>query len=61
LAEGAETIAVYILFCVLPGHAAVIAWTFTAAVAVTAVQRVLGGARSLAPAPAVADAEYRVR
>ena len=39
LAEGAETIAVYVLLCLLPAHAAVIAWVFAAAVAVTAVQR----------------------
>lgn len=45
LAEGAETIAVYVLFCLLPGHATVIAWAFTAAVAVTAVQRVWTGSR----------------
>jgi phosphatidylglycerophosphate synthase len=49
LAEGAETIAVYVLFCLLPGHAALIAWAFTAAVGLTAVQRVRAGARYLTP------------
>lgn len=43
LAEGTETVVVYVLFTVLPQHAAVIAWTFTAAVAVTASQRVALG------------------
>jgi phosphatidylglycerophosphate synthase len=52
LAEGTETVVVYVLFCVLPGHAALIAWIFTAAVAVTAVQRVITGAALLrAPKP----------
>jgi phosphatidylglycerophosphate synthase len=54
LAEGAETITVYVLFCLLPGHAALIAWAFTAAVGVTAVQRVWAGARYLAPIRRVA-------
>lgn len=40
LAEGAETIVVYVLFCVLPGSSSVIAWAFSALVALTAVQRV---------------------
>jgi phosphatidylglycerophosphate synthase len=40
LAEGAETIVVYVLFCLLPGSSATIAWAFAAAVAVTAIQRV---------------------
>lgn len=52
LAEGAETVLVYLLFCLLPGHAELIAWCFTAAVAVTAVQRVMTGVRVLR-APAV--------
>ena len=51
LAEGAETIAVYVLFCLLPADAAPIAWGFAAAVAVTALQRVWVGARLLAGAP----------
>lgn len=40
LAEGTETIIVYVLFCLLPGHAALIAWLFAGAVALTAAQRV---------------------
>ncbi|MGH9171830.1 MAG: CDP-alcohol phosphatidyltransferase family protein [Acidimicrobiales bacterium] len=51
LAEGAETIAVYTLFCLLPGAAAVIAWSFAAAVGVTAVQRIVLGVRLLRPRP----------
>jgi len=47
LAEGAETIVVYILFCLLPGHAALIAWVFAATVGVTAAQRVWIGAKLL--------------
>lgn len=45
VAEGAETIVVYVLWCLLPADAAVIAWAFTAAVGVTALQRVAFGAR----------------
>ena len=53
LAEGTETIAVYVLLFLLPQHATVIVWAFTAAVAITAVQRVVTGLRLLrAPAPA---------
>jgi hypothetical protein len=53
LAEGTETVVVYVLFCLLPGQAAGIAWGFAAAVGVTAVQRVVTGLRLLnAPAPA---------
>jgi phosphatidylglycerophosphate synthase len=47
LAEGTETIAVYILLFLLPGHATVIVWAFTAAVAITAAQRVITGLRLL--------------
>jgi len=47
LAEGTETIAVYVLFCVLPGASAVIAWAFAAIVALTAVQRVAHAASTL--------------
>jgi phosphatidylglycerophosphate synthase len=49
LAEGAETIVVFTLFCLLPGSAEVIAWVFSAAVAVTAAQRVIDGVRLLHP------------
>lgn len=52
LAEGTETIVVYVLFCLFPGHAALIAWLFTAAVAVTAVQRVGIGVAVLRRHPA---------
>src|SRR5262249_37455883 len=47
LAEGTETIAVYVLLFLLPGHATVIVWAFTAAVAITAAQRVFMGLRLL--------------
>ena len=47
LAEGAETMAVYVLLFLLPGDAVVIAWAFAAAVAITAAQRVLLGVRLL--------------
>ncbi len=53
LAEGTETIAVYVLLFLLPRHATVIVWAFTAAVGVTAAQRVIAGWRMLrAPVPA---------
>jgi phosphatidylglycerophosphate synthase len=52
LAEGTETVIVYALLFLLPGHATVIAWAFAAAVAVTAGQRVVAGIRLLrAPVP----------
>jgi phosphatidylglycerophosphate synthase len=47
LAEGTETIAVYILLFLLPGQAVLIVWVFTAVVAVTAAQRVVTGVRLL--------------
>jgi phosphatidylglycerophosphate synthase len=62
LAEGAETIVVYVLFCVFPGDAAPIAWAFAAAVGITAVQRLVGGLRQLtgaAPAASAASAATR--
>jgi len=43
LAEGTETVIVYVLFCLLPAYAASIAWVFAAAVAVTAIHRVSFG------------------
>lgn len=65
LAEGTETVAVYVLFCLFPSHAAVIAWVFTAAVAITAAQRVVLGVRTLNrpdPGPATeADPTHRPR
>lgn len=47
LAEGFETIVAYVLFCLLPGSAPTIAAAFAVLVAITAVQRVAGGARLL--------------
>jgi phosphatidylglycerophosphate synthase len=47
LAEGTETVLVYVLFCLLPRQAAGIAWGFAAAVGITAVQRVVAGLRLL--------------
>jgi len=47
LAEGFETIVVYALFCLVPDATAVIAWTFSTAVAITAIQRVWTGAQLL--------------
>jgi phosphatidylglycerophosphate synthase len=47
LAEGTETITVYILLFLLPSQAVVIVWAFTAVVAVTAAQRVVIGLRLL--------------
>jgi len=47
LAEGAETIAVYLLFCLLPGASETIAWAFAGVVALTAGQRVANAARTL--------------
>ena len=49
LAEGTETVVAYALFCLLPADAAPIAWAFAAAVAITALQRVVLGARLLVP------------
>lgn len=43
LAEGTETVVVYVLICLFPQHLEPIAWVFAAAVAVTAVQRVALG------------------
>jgi phosphatidylglycerophosphate synthase len=48
LAEGAETVIAYVVFCVVPGHAAVVAWVFTAMVGITALQRARLGAHLLA-------------
>jgi phosphatidylglycerophosphate synthase len=47
LAEGAETILVYVLLCLFPAEATGIAWAFTVAVAITAVQRVVLGLQVL--------------
>jgi phosphatidylglycerophosphate synthase len=47
LTEGTETIIAYILFCLLPQHAAAVAWTFGAMVMITVGQRVALAVRSL--------------
>ncbi len=47
LAEGTETVLVYVLICLAPARAALIAWLFALAVAVTAVQRVALGVHLL--------------
>jgi hypothetical protein len=49
LAEGTETIVAHSLFCLLPAAAAVIAWTFAAAVAATVAWRVWLAVRVLGP------------
>ncbi|HET9073559.1 MAG TPA: CDP-alcohol phosphatidyltransferase family protein [Solirubrobacteraceae bacterium] len=49
LAEGAETIVVYTLFCLLPGASTTIAWAFAGLVALTALQRVLAAVSVLGP------------
>jgi len=46
LAEGTETILVYVLFCLFPASAAGIAWAFAGIVGITAVQRVAGGVQA---------------
>ena len=54
LAEGAETVVVYVLICLMPQHLAVIAWIFAVMVAVTAVQRIALGIhllRGVEPVP----------
>ena len=51
LAEGTETVVVYVLFCLLPHFAPTLAWTFAVVVSVTAVQRVVIGATILRNAP----------
>ncbi len=51
LAEGTETVAAYVLLLILPQHAVIIIWAFTAAVALTAAQRIGYGVRLLSTAP----------
>jgi len=43
IAEGTETVIAYVLFTLFPEHAELIAWVFTATVALTALQRVAEG------------------
>ncbi|MGI8666042.1 MAG: CDP-alcohol phosphatidyltransferase family protein [Jatrophihabitans sp.] len=59
LAEGSETVIVYVLFCLLPTHAELIAWLFTVAVAITALQRVVIGATLLRRSPVGPPEETR--
>lgn len=40
LTEGTETVLAYVAFCVVPGHAAVVAWVFAGMVLFTVGQRV---------------------
>ena len=47
LAEGAETLLAYVLFCLLPGQAAAIAWAFAVLVALSASQRIVLAVRTL--------------
>lgn len=47
LAEGTETVVVYVLFCLFPAQAALIAWVFAAAVAITAAWRIGYGVQVL--------------
>lgn len=47
LAEGTETVVVYVLLCLLPDRATLIVWLFTAAVVITAVQRIALGVHTL--------------
>ena len=51
VAEGTETVLVYVAFCLFPQHATQIAWIFAVAVLVTAIQRVVGGVLLLRRAP----------
>lgn len=51
LAEGSETIVVYILFCLLPSQIVPIAWGFSVAVFITAIQRIVHGVHVLHPQP----------
>lgn len=49
LAEGTETVLVYVLISLLPGRAESVLWIFTVVVALTAVQRIASGIRLLTP------------
>lgn len=50
LTEGTETIAAYVLFCLVPAHAGTVAWVFAGMVLVTLAQR-LALARRVLSAP----------
>lgn len=51
LTEGAETIAVFALFCLFPGSFPVLALIFAAACAVTGVTRLIAGWEAFGPRP----------
>ena len=53
LAEGTETIAVYVVICLWPSQVVLIAWLFAGAVLFTALQRLAFGLRVLRETPAV--------
>ena len=55
IAEGGETVVVYVLLCVWPSATEPILWIFAAAVGVTALQRVRFGWRLLSDHGAAAD------
>lgn len=58
VAEGTETVVVYVLLCLLPGRATLIVWLFTAAVIITAAQRIVLGVHVLRR-PAAASIEHQ--
>jgi hypothetical protein len=47
LTEGTETIAAYVLLCLVPQHAAVVVWVFTGMVLITVGQRLALARRAL--------------
>ncbi|MEM7259419.1 MAG: CDP-alcohol phosphatidyltransferase family protein, partial [Pseudomonadota bacterium] len=47
LAEGTETIICFVLMCLLPAHFALLAWIFAFICAITAINRVVFGYRTL--------------
>jgi phosphatidylglycerophosphate synthase len=51
IAEGAETIAVFLVMCLVPGWFATLAWLFAALTAVSAIARIIGSFRTLRPEP----------
>ncbi|MEJ7634322.1 CDP-alcohol phosphatidyltransferase family protein [Aeromicrobium sp.] len=53
LAEGTETVIVYALITLVPQQAEIIAWIFTAAVAFTALQRIVQGITTLRRDPSL--------
>lgn len=53
LAEGTETVLVYVALMAFPGHAEPIVWIFVVAVTITALQRTVEGVVTLRSTPAV--------